>query len=177
MLSTILVKMLESNSYQACWRHSQSSALVLHLLSEVDRSKIDHKFSIGLRSGLCDGQSSWGIRISCMARRVLIAVSFGSLSCLNPIENLWSILDWSISDRRCNTKAELWECLQQAWYEFDSSILTKLVESMPRRLHAVIDNKLMVWTKTIAQCFAVTTNKTWGYGYVGSTLVKYIISH
>ena len=33
---------------------------------------------------------------------------------LNPIENLWSILDRSISDRRCNTKAELWECLQQA---------------------------------------------------------------
>ena len=60
---------------------------------------------------------------------------------LNPIENLWSILDRSISDRRCNTKAELWECLQEAWYKLDSSILTKLVESMPRRLNAVIDNK------------------------------------
>ena len=60
---------------------------------------------------------------------------------LNPIENLWSILDRSISDRRCNTKAELWECLQKAWYKLDSSILTKLVESMPRRLNAVIDNK------------------------------------
>lgn len=60
---------------------------------------------------------------------------------LKPIENLWSILDRSISDNRCNTKAELWECLQQAWYKLDSSILTKLVESMPRRLHAVIDNK------------------------------------
>ena len=60
---------------------------------------------------------------------------------LNPIESLWSILDRSISDRRCNTKAELWECLQEAWYKLDSSILTKLVESMPRRLNAVIDNK------------------------------------
>ena len=60
---------------------------------------------------------------------------------LNPIESLWSILDRSTSDRRRNTKAELWECLQEAWYKLDSSILTKLVESMPRRLNAVIDNK------------------------------------
>merc|ERR1711871_506119 len=60
---------------------------------------------------------------------------------LNPIEIMWSILGRSISDRRCNTKAELWECVQQAWYKLASSILTKLVESMPRRLHAVTDNK------------------------------------
>ena len=44
-------------------------------LSEIDRSKIDHRFSIGLRSGLCDGQSSRGICISCIARCVLIAVT------------------------------------------------------------------------------------------------------
>ena len=60
---------------------------------------------------------------------------------LNPIENLWSILDRSISDRRCNAKAELWERLQKAWYKLDSSVLTNLVESMPRRLNAAIDNK------------------------------------
>ena len=35
---------------------------------------------------------------------------------LIPIENLWSILDRSISDRRCNTKAELWECLHYYYY-------------------------------------------------------------
>ena len=60
---------------------------------------------------------------------------------LNPIESLWSILDRSISDRRRNAKAELWECAQQAWRKLDSSVLTKLVESVPRRLNAVIDNK------------------------------------
>ena len=48
------------------------------------------------------------------------------------------------SGRRCNTKAELWERLQQAWYKLDWRLEhfdLKLVEGMPRRLHAVIDIK------------------------------------
>ena len=83
MLSTNLVKTLESSLYQACWTHSQSSAFVLHRRPEIDRSKIDHKLSMGFRSGLCDGQSSGGICISCIARCVLIAGCLGSMSCWN----------------------------------------------------------------------------------------------
>ena len=58
---------------------------------------------------------------------------------LNPIENLWSILDQRIKKRRCNTLPELMAALEKGWAELPQSLLTKLVESMPRRCQAVID--------------------------------------
>lgn len=59
---------------------------------------------------------------------------------LNPIENLWSYLDWTLRDRQCGNLEELWEALQEGWYALDWEYLTKLADSMPRRLQAVIDN-------------------------------------
>ena len=59
---------------------------------------------------------------------------------LNPIENLWSYLDWTLRDRNCGNLEELWEALQEGWYALDWEYLTKLADSMPRRLQAVIDN-------------------------------------
>ena len=58
---------------------------------------------------------------------------------LNPIENLWSILDRRLKDRVPNTKAELFEELKQGWNMLDTDLLTRLVDSMPRRCQAVID--------------------------------------
>jgi transposase len=60
---------------------------------------------------------------------------------LNPIENLWQYLDVMCKDRRCNTKEQLFEVLQEAWNRIPRDYLTSLVESMPRRLNAVIDAK------------------------------------
>ena len=57
---------------------------------------------------------------------------------LNPIENLWSILDHRLKDRVCNSKAELFACLQEGWEALPVSILTKLAESMPSRIEKVI---------------------------------------
>jgi len=58
---------------------------------------------------------------------------------LNPIENLWSILDQNTRDRKVNSKTELFEHLRQAWLELPKSLLTDLVNSMPRRIAAVIE--------------------------------------
>lgn len=59
---------------------------------------------------------------------------------LNPIENLWSIIDQKLKYRRCNSEEELFECLQTAWNDLPVDLLQRLVDSMPRRCQAVIDN-------------------------------------
>ena len=60
---------------------------------------------------------------------------------LNPIENLWSILDMKTSTRNVNTEAELFECLKKAWNELSLDLLNALVESMPSRCAAIIEAK------------------------------------
>jgi len=59
---------------------------------------------------------------------------------LNPIENLWSILDDKLKYRKSNTPEELFKTIEDGWYDLPASLLTKLVESMPRRCQAVIDS-------------------------------------
>lgn len=55
---------------------------------------------------------------------------------LNPIENLWSILDHNVRDRRPQSKAELFRVLQDGWNALDR----RLADSMPRRIQTVLDN-------------------------------------
>jgi len=58
---------------------------------------------------------------------------------LNPIENLWSYLDWKLKDRKPSNEEELFKCLQQAWENIPIADLMHLVDSMPRRCKAVIE--------------------------------------
>lgn len=58
---------------------------------------------------------------------------------LNPIENLWSILNYKTKERKVNNREQLFDCLQKAWGELPNDILSALVESMPRRCAAVIE--------------------------------------
>lgn len=60
---------------------------------------------------------------------------------LNPIENLWSILDQACKNRRPNNEEELFQVLQHAWENLSVSLLTDLVDSMPRRCAQVIAAK------------------------------------
>jgi transposase len=59
---------------------------------------------------------------------------------LNPIENLWSILDLRTKHRQCKNEDELFSVLQEEWNALPPSILTNLVNSMPKRLKQVIKN-------------------------------------
>jgi hypothetical protein len=59
---------------------------------------------------------------------------------LNPIENLWSILERACKDRRPNTAEELFNCLKEAWRALPVDLLERLACSMPRRCQEVIDN-------------------------------------
>jgi hypothetical protein len=60
---------------------------------------------------------------------------------LNPIENLWSILDKQTRERRPQTEEELFEILQNGWNNIPITKLNALVDSMPRRCAAVMKSK------------------------------------
>ena len=60
---------------------------------------------------------------------------------LNPIENLWSILEQKLEKRTCNNEQELFKTLEDEWKRLPIDLLTRLVASMPRRCQAVIDVK------------------------------------
>lgn len=68
---------------------------------------------------------------------------------LNPIENLWGILARKVYDQNkppiANVR-QLQDRLQLCWAEIESSVLVKLVDSMPDRLVDVLKNKGK-WTK------------------------------
>jgi transposase len=60
---------------------------------------------------------------------------------LNPIENLWSILDLRTRHRRPKSADELFKLLQTEWRKLPVDLLETLVDSMPHRCRAVIEAK------------------------------------
>lgn len=59
---------------------------------------------------------------------------------LNPIENLWKIIKLKMENHKPKNKANLFEFVQQEWAAVTAEQCQKLVESMPRRMAAVIKN-------------------------------------
>lgn len=60
---------------------------------------------------------------------------------LNPIENLWFELKRSVKQEKIKNMKELEEIAQQKWSLITPRMCQHLIESMPRRCRAVIDNK------------------------------------
>lgn len=60
---------------------------------------------------------------------------------VNPIENLWAHLENKIRKLKCSSKTQLVENLRKCWSEITPDFTNKLVESMPRRLQAIINAK------------------------------------
>ena len=60
---------------------------------------------------------------------------------LNPIENLWKILNDKMKGRKPSNENDLFEMMKCAWENIDKKILEKLVGSMKARCEAVIESK------------------------------------
>jgi transposase len=62
---------------------------------------------------------------------------------LNPIENLWSIIDKNIKNRNPTDEIELFNIIKTSWESLTVDLLSRLVDSMPARCEAVIQNNGM----------------------------------
>jgi len=58
---------------------------------------------------------------------------------LNPIENLWAVMQRRVDTHSCETMEELQDAIAAEWAKIDKELLEKLVESMPQRCRAVIE--------------------------------------
>jgi len=61
---------------------------------------------------------------------------------LNPIEHLWDVLERKVRKHDPHPKnlTELMAVLEEEWYKIEPVVLENLVDSMPRRVQAVIDS-------------------------------------
>jgi hypothetical protein len=62
---------------------------------------------------------------------------------LNPIEHLWFHLKKKLGEYKTQPEGilDLWERVQKEWDEIEPAVCQKLIESMPRRVAAVIKAK------------------------------------
>lgn len=57
---------------------------------------------------------------------------------LNPIENLWAVLQREVEKRPCSTVEELQDAVAEVWENASQSLMERLAASMPRRMAAVV---------------------------------------
>ena len=57
---------------------------------------------------------------------------------MNVIEHLWSIIKQKIAKRKPSNLEQLDEAIKKEWNQFDSKFTNSLVESMPRRILALL---------------------------------------
>jgi hypothetical protein len=62
---------------------------------------------------------------------------------INPIENLWPLLETKIRKCKCSSRQMLIENLKKEWDKIGQEMTANLVNSMPRRLQAIIDTKVL----------------------------------
>ena len=61
---------------------------------------------------------------------------------LNPIKNLWTVLNDKVSEKKTTKTKELEEAIEAVWVlELSAEYCQSLVESMPKRLETVIKVK------------------------------------
>lgn len=60
---------------------------------------------------------------------------------LNPIKNLWAELKLRMKNFHFSNKDDCKRKIKDVWQNIDASVTRKLIESMPRRLQAIIDAK------------------------------------
>ena len=61
---------------------------------------------------------------------------------LNPIENLWSWMDYKLQKSKPTNLVQLKTQMQELWNTMPQELIRKLIDSMPRRVLACLKNKV-----------------------------------
>ena len=75
---------------------------------------------------------------------------------LNPIENIWAVLDRKMTSYNVTSIEHLKHCLHQEWLQIPVSLCEKLIASMKKRVKACYLAKGGYFNKTL--CHRLTTN-------------------
>ena len=59
---------------------------------------------------------------------------------LDPIEHLWGIFKWKVEVRKVSNICQLYDVVMEEWKSILVATCEALVNSMPRRVKAVLDN-------------------------------------
>lgn len=60
---------------------------------------------------------------------------------INPMENLWAIVDEKLEQKKFATKKSMQNSLREIWRQVDEGLLNRLIESVPSRLQRIIKAK------------------------------------
>ena len=60
---------------------------------------------------------------------------------LNPIENIWADVKIAVAATKPTSNQALWNVVKESWHKIPLNRCQELVNSMPTRCKAVIDNK------------------------------------
>ncbi len=68
---------------------------------------------------------------------------------LNPIEHLWGILKWKVEERKVSNIHQLHDVVMEEWKRTPVATCEALVNSMPKRVKAVLENNgiLTIWAQ------------------------------
>ena len=127
---------------------TMNSDLYLEVLEDEFKRSLEHCIEEHHQSDIMLLQDNAPCHKSGKVMDYLSAQSYGVLDFppmspdLNPIENLWSILKRNLHRNQVHRKSdELWEHFEREWEQLNGKYLRSLVDSMPRRILAVIKAK------------------------------------
>lgn len=138
--SIIIIERDKQSARKGFTARSYQKALSEGLLPIFDGTRLFQQDNAKIH--VCASTAHW------LSERVIIQIEWPAHSPdLNPIEYVWKALKQELvtanphlSNLKKNKahKAELTECIKKAWAAIPQALITRLIELMPRRLHAVI---------------------------------------
>ena len=60
---------------------------------------------------------------------------------LSPIENLWDFLKEKVANRKSQNVEEIWRYTEEEFYQIPNDYISKLYQSLPKRVEAIIKAK------------------------------------
>ncbi len=76
-----------------------------------------------------------------LTKLMVMVMEWPSMSSdLNPIEHMWGILKWKVEKHHVSKIQQLRDVIMEEWKRMPATTCAALVNSMPRRIKAVLDN-------------------------------------